>query len=343
MKRICVLPGDGIGPEVTSQAVRVLEALPTPLEFVYGEVGYGAFEASGTPLPDATIEKVQAASATLLGAVTTPPNEPTYMSPVIELRQRFGLFANVRPCRSIPHARSRQGIDLVIVRENTEGMYAQRERVEDQGDTVVAERVITRRASDRIIRYAYNLARRASLPKVTIVHKANVLRESCGLFRRVGMSIAEEYPDVETEEMFVDTCAMNLVRQPERFGVIVTTNLFGDILSDEASMLVGGLGLAPSANVGDELAVCEPVHGSAPDIAGQGVANPIAAILSASLMLQHLGFCQEAEAVRKAVRTTLEGGLVTPDLGGTLNTEGVANAVIRELDTSVLASIRSRA
>ncbi len=329
--KVCLLPGDGIGPEVVAEGRRVLEAVAPDLELSQAEVGFGASARHGRPVPQATAAAVAAADATLMGAVTTPPGIPGYRSPVLQLRQRFELFANVRPTASVPHPSSRPGIDMVIVRENTECLYAGRERVEDEGDTAITERVITRRASERIVRFACELARAQGRNKLTLVHKANVLRESDGLFRRVGLAVAAEFPELAVEELLVDACAMHLIRAPERFEVIVTTNLFGDILSDEACMLVGGLGLACSANVGQGAAVFEPVHGSAPDIAGQGIANPLATILSAALLLEHLGRADPAARVRAGVSRLLEDGKTPRDLGGTLRTSEVTDALLSAL------------
>ncbi len=329
--RLCVLGGDGIGPEVTAAALEVLQA--SGLEFTpeAAQIGFGAYEQTGQSFPDATAAAIERADAALLGAVTTPPGIKGYRSPILQMRQRFALYANLRPCLSLPHESCRPGIDLVIVRENTEGLYSGRERVEDGGDTAITERVITRAASERIVRFACERARGRLARKVTIVHKANVLRESDGLFRRVALEVAHGYPGLEVEELIVDACAMHLLKRPTDFDVIVTTNLFGDILSDEACMLVGGLGLACSANLGESAAVFEPVHGSAPDIAGQGKANPLAAIRSAALLLDHVGEAERAERVRAAVAGALEAGEVTPDLGGALDTAGATQAVVSRL------------
>jgi homoisocitrate dehydrogenase len=329
--RICLLPGDGIGPEVIAQAEKVLRALPVDAEFTRGEIGFGTYQKYGSPLPDETLEKVRCADATLFGAVTTPPNIAGYFSPIIRLRRTFELYANVRPCRSFEHPSSRPGIDLLIVRENTEGLYSGIERVEEDGCRAVSERIITRKASQRVIRKAFAFARERGSRKVTLVHKANVLRETCGLFRRVGLEVAEEHPDIVMEEMLVDTCAMELVRVPEQFEVIVTTNLFGDILSDEACMLVGGLGVAYSANLGDGIAIFEPVHGSAPKLAGQNKANPVATLLSAAMLLDYLGETVQGECLRQAVSTCIACNETTEDLGGTLTTEQVTARVIDRL------------
>jgi homoisocitrate dehydrogenase len=326
--RICLLPGDGIGPEVVAQAVRVLQALDLDLTFDSGEIGFGAYQRLGSPLPEETLAKIQAADATLFGAVTTPPNIPGYFSPIIRLRQTLDLYANLRPCQSLPHPASRPGINLVVVRENTEDLYSGVERVEDGGNRAISEMIITRNASEKIIRKAFELAQTSGFKKVTVVHKANVLRETCGLFRRVALEIALQFPAISLEEMLVDTCAMELIRDPGQFEVIVTTNLFGDILSDEASMLVGGLGVAYSGNIGAQAAVFEPVHGSAPRLVGQHKANPVATILSAVLMLEYLGAPASASRLRRAVLEAIRLGQVTEDLGGTLTTEAAAEAII---------------
>jgi homoisocitrate dehydrogenase len=329
--RICLLPGDGIGPEVIDCAEQVLQALPLDLEFARAPIGFGAYERFGTPLPDSTLEEIRFSSAALFGAVTTPPNIPNYFSPVVRLRQSLELYANLRPTRSITHSSSRPNIDLVIVRENTEGLYSGIERLEDGGNRAVTERVITRKASERIIRKAFDLARQTNRKSVHVVHKANVLRQTCGLFREVALEVAREYLDINMHEMLVDTCAMELVRAPEQFEIIVTTNLFGDILSDEACMFVGGLGVAASGNIGLHAAVFEPVHGSAPNLVGTGKANPVATFLAAAMMLDYLDDTESAKRLRTAVNECIANGESTPDLGGALTTSQVAAKVIGRL------------
>jgi len=319
-----VLPGDGIGPEVTKEAVRVLEALPIKFEFKYGDIGYGAYQKFGTPLPEETIEILKNSDAALFGAVTTPPNLPNYSSPVLSLRRNFELYANLRPITN-------EKLNFIIVRENTEGLYSGIERVEESGERAITERVITRKGSERIIRYAFELAKKKGFKMVTVVHKANVMRETCGLFRKVAFEVELEYPSIELEELIVDTCAMELIRRPEHFEIIVTTNMFGDILSDEASMLVGGLGVAHSGNIGDDFAVFEPVHGSAPDIEGTGKANPMATILAAKLMLEYFGAETVAKQLEDAVRSAISEKMVTPDLGGKLATKEVTDHIIKKL------------
>jgi homoisocitrate dehydrogenase len=330
--KICLLPGDGIGPEVIDCAEQVLRALPLDLEFVRADIGFAAYERLGTPLPDSTLEQIRSTSAALLGAVTTPPAIPDYFSPVVRMRQSLGLFANLRPCRSIPHSSSRANIDLVIIRENTEGLYSGIERLEDNGNRAITERVITRKGSERIIRKAFDLARQTGRTNVHVIHKANVLRQTCGLFRAVALEISEEYPDIPMHEMLVDTCAMELVRALEQFEVIVTTNLFGDILSDEACMFVGGLGVAASANIGTDKAVFEPVHGSAPTLVGTGKANPIATFLATAMMLDYLNEKDSAERLRNAVQACIANQESTPDLDGNLTTNQVTERIIQRLN-----------
>jgi len=348
MPTICLIPGDGVGQEVIPAAAQALAAVLPGVQFVEADAGWDCFLRTGTALPDATVTAVAGADGALFGA-TQSPNKVVagYRSPILALRKRFDLYANLRPTTSLlpdgPH------LDFLIIRENTEGLYAGRERWED-ADTAIAERVITRRASERIARVAFEWARKRANQRigeshhssfahslVTIVHKANVLKLTDGLFREVCLAVAREYPDVTVNELLVDAAAMVLVKDPHRFDVIVTTNLFGDILSDEAAGLVGGLGVAPSANVGvGRVAVCEPVHGSAPDIAGKGIANPVGAILSAAMLLDHMGQAAAGERVRRAVAQRITVGVATPDLGGTATTgqvtEEICNRIVADTD-----------
>ena len=329
--KICLLPGDGIGPEVIASAREVLTALPIQWDFIECGIGFEEYQRSGTPLPDFTIGQIRHADATLFGAVTTPPNIPNYFSPVVRMRQALELYANLRPCKSIPHSSSRADIDMIIVRENTEGLYSGIERLEDDGNRAITERIITRKGSERIVRKAFDTARQTGRKTVHVVHKANVLRQTCGLFRTVAFEVAKEYPDVSMNEMLVDTCAMELVRAPEQFEVIVTTNLFGDILSDEACMFVGGLGVAASANIGTDAAVFEPVHGSAPPLVGTGKANPIATFLATAMMLDYLNETVSAERLRNSVEACIANNESTQDLGGDLTTVQVTEKVIQHL------------
>ncbi len=328
--RICIIPGDGVGQEVIPAAQRVLEALHLDLEFVRANAGFEHFQKTGDAIPNATLEIVQACDATLFGATSSPMTRVEgYRSPILALRKALDLYANLRPVQSLPAKFSRENIDLLIVRENTEGLYAGRERAED-AETMIAERVITKRASERIARVAFEMVR-ARKKRITVVHKANVLKLTDGLFRETCFNVAREFPDVETKEMLVDSMAMRLIQDPQNFDVIVTTNLFGDILSDEASALIGGLGVAPSANIGINNAVFEPVHGSAPDIAGKGIANPVGAILSAAMMLDYLELEDAAERVRGGVKRALERNVLTRDIGGAATTNEITRAVIEYL------------
>jgi homoisocitrate dehydrogenase len=327
--RLCVIEGDGIGREVIPAAVDVLAETGFAFQAVHARAGWECFQRHGTALPEETIATARTCDAILFGAVSSPSHRVHgYSSPIVELRRTLDLFANLRPARSWPISTSRPGIDLLIVRENSEGLYVRRER--SDGQTAVAERIITRRGAERIARIACELAMQRR-QKLVIVHKANVLRETCGLFRQTALQVAAAYPALEVQEVLVDTMALRLVTDPEKFDVIVTTNLFGDILSDEAAGLVGGLGLAPSANLGTPTTtgprgLFEPVHGSAPDIAGQGMANPIAAILSVAMLLDCF---QDPRAmwVRWAVETVMSGGPHTADLGGKATTDEVTQAI----------------
>jgi isopropylmalate/isohomocitrate dehydrogenase-like protein len=332
---LLIIKGDGIGREVVEAAVTVLQNLGLDLELSEAKAGYACYQECGDPIPAATIEAARRAEATLFGAITTPPNIPNYRSAIVTLRKELDLYANVRPVRSLglkgDHYRDR--LDLYVVRENTEGLYSGQEETLDDGNTTIAKRIITRKGSERIVRYAFELAKRTGKRKVTVVHKANVLRQTDGLFRKVALEVAEQYKTdgIEVQELLVDTMAMRLIKDPQNFEVIVTTNLFGDILSDEASELVGGLGVAASGNIGVSGAIFEPVHGSAPDIAGKGIANPLAAFLTTVMMLQHIGEPAAAERLQTAVNKLIAEGTLTPDLGGNANTAQVRDRVIELL------------
>ena len=327
--KIAVIPGPGIGGEVVPEAVRLLESTDLDFDFRYFEVGYEVFQKTGTPVPDDVLAGIRETQACLFGATTTPVGVPGYKSAIITLRRALGLYANVRPAKSLPIQKSVKDVDLVIVRENTEGLYSGMEF--ELADSAYSIRVITRKATERIARFAFDLAMKRR-KKVTVVTKANILRLSDGLFLEVARKVADDYPDVEVEEAFVDVTAMRLVLKPNIFDVIVTSNLFGDILSDEAAGLVGGLGLAPSANIGADYGLFEPVHGSAPRLAGKEIANPMAAISASKMMLDYLGETGWAERVEKAVMTVLEEGKVlTPDLGGSSSTKQVTDAIIKAL------------
>jgi len=333
---ICLIPGDGIGQEVIPAAAEVLQALKLNLTFVEAQAGFACFEKHGSALPEDSLALARRSDAVLFGATSSPSTIVAgYRSPILALRREFDLYANLRPVFSLPGSFSRPDIDLLIVRENTEGLYSGREYRD--GDAAVAERVISRQGSERIVRIACEQAMARSKaggksPRLTIVHKANVLKLTDGLFRECALKVAAEFPEIQVNESLVDAAAMKLVKAPESLDVLVTTNLFGDILSDEASALVGGLGVAPSANVGKGRPVFEPVHGSAPDIAGQGIANPVGALLSSVMMLETLGFTEAAGRLRQAVLDMLATGLCTVDLGGKASTRQFTIAVIDRLN-----------
>lgn len=315
MHTITLINGDGIGAEVIPATEHVLRAMNLPLQLRYAEAGFGTFQKTGDALPKETLELCESSDAILFGATQSPMEKVEgYISPILNLRRRLNLYANLRPAM-------RGEIDMLVVRENTEGMYSGRERVEADGQIAILERVITVGASERITKVACEQAM-SRRRKLTIVHKANVLKETCGLFRRVAFDVVKDYPDLQVEELLVDAAAMFMAQNPQRFDVIVTTNLFGDILSDLAAGLTGGLGIAPSANIGASgVGVFEPVHGSAPDIAGKGIADPRAAFLSAGMMLDYLGYVDDAEQLRRVVYATEHRG----------NTVDTTNAVIENL------------
>ncbi|MBJ7289716.1 isocitrate/isopropylmalate family dehydrogenase [Williamsia sp.] len=360
MTTIAVLPGDGIGPEVVDAALPVLEAVGLGWNVEFGEIGWGCWRREGEPVPPATWELIERCDATLMGAITSkPPLEAEaelpselqgtgrrYSSPVIALRRRLGLFANIRPITDL-HG---DAFDFVVIRENTEGLYAgydQRGLDDDlwnlvrdhpgaaesgRADTAVALRLQTRSGLDRIFRCAFDRAAAGGFTRVTLADKPNVLRASGELARERFDAIAAEHPGIEAHTANVDAVAMAMVRSPGSFGVIVAENMFGDILSDLGAGVMGGLGLASSANVGGQGSMFEPVHGSAPDIAGRGVANPFATILTIAQMLGELGAPEESTRIRAAVRAAVQGGvMVTPDLGGTASTADAAAEVIRRL------------
>jgi len=327
--KIAVIPGPGIGGEVVPEAVRVLESTDLTFDCHYFEVGYEVFQKTGTPVPDDVLAGIRKTQACLFGATTTPVGVPGYRSAIITLRRALGLYANVRPAKSLAIQKSMKDVDLVIVRENTEGLYSGMEF--ELADSAYSIRVVTRKATERISRFAFDLAMKRR-KKVTVVTKANVLRMSDGLFLEVARKVAEDYPEVEVEEAFVDVTAMRLILKPQIFDVIVTSNLFGDILSDETAGLVGGLGLTPSANIGADYGLFEPVHGSAPRLAGKDIANPMAAIMASKMMLDYLGETGWAERIENAVVAVLEEGKVlTPDLGGSSSTKQVTDAIIAAL------------
>jgi isocitrate dehydrogenase (NAD+) len=327
---ITVIRGDGIGPEIMDATLHVLDAMGVGLQYEDADAGLMAFEKHGELLPAATMDSIRRNRVALKSPLTTPVGEG-FSSINVELRKRFDLYANVRPAKSFPNTRSRfpSGVDLITVRENTEGAYsAEGQALSEDGETATSITKTTRRGSERIVRYAFDLARKTGRKKVTVVHKANILKSTSGLFLKTAREVAQQYPEIQCNELIVDNCCMQLVMKPEQFDIIVTTNLFGDIISDLCAGLVGGLGLAPGANIGTEAAIFEAVHGSAPDIAGKGIANPCALLLGAAQMLDHLGQPQDAERLRKAIVATLEArDSLTPDLGGEGNTMSFAKAI----------------
>ena len=302
--QIAVIPGDGIGKEVMDATLFVLDGLDIDFNYVYGEAGDECLEKTGTALPDETLKIIQESDACLFGAAGESAADV-----IVKIRQEMEMFANLRPVKTYPNTNALfDNVDFMIVRENTEGMYiADEESYTDEG--AVARRIITRKAEERIINYAFKYAKDNNKSKVTGVHKANVLKKTDGLFKEIFYEVAEKYPEIDTEDFYVDATAMYLITNPESFEVIVTTNLFGDILSDEGAGIVGGLGLIPSANIGEKGALFEPVHGSAPDIAGKGIANPIAMMLSAIMMLRYLGENNEADRFDKAILKVLKEGI----------------------------------
>ena len=333
--KITVIPGDGIGPEIMKATLKCLDTLDCDFDYEYKQAGLTALDESGELIPQDTLDSIRDNRIVLKGPLTTPVGGG-FRSINVSLRKAFDLYANVRPVISMPGTRSRyEDVDIITVRENTQGAYlAADSRVSDDGETAESKMVVTRAGCARVTRYAFELARSANRKKVTIVHKANILKTVSGMFLDVAREVAREYPDIEAEEMIVDATCMKLVMNPWQFDVIVTTNLFGDIISDLCAGLVGGLGLAPGANIGENAAMFEAVHGSAPDIAGLHIANPCALILSAAQMLTHLGREDRALRLRAAIRATIVAGdRTTPDLGGHGDTLSFADAIISRLDT----------
>jgi len=333
---VTLIPGDGIGPGITDATVRILDA--AGCDFIYDRqvAGLAGVSAVNDPMPEATLASIRRTRLALKGPLETPVGGG-YRSVNVALRKTFDLYANVRPAKTIRPGGRYENVDIVLIRENTEGLYIGIEHyVPIAGDAKAAAEsvaLITRAGSERIVRYAFEYAVAHKRKKVTLVHKANILKFSQGLFLDVGREIAKEYAGrIEFDDRIVDACAMQLVMKPETFDVIVTTNLFGDILSDEISGLVGGLGLAPGGNIGAGAALFEAVHGTAPDIAGKGIANPGALVLAACMMLDHLDDSERADRIRKALTTVIrEGKTLTRDLGGTANTDQFTDAIIAAL------------
>ena len=329
-ERVAVIPGDGIGPEIMDATISILESTGFKPEWVYLDAGLSAVEKGKDPMPDETVDAVREIGTALKGPTTTPSGGG-HVSANVQLRKKLDLFANVRPAKKLPGVKglfSNVDVDLIIVRENTEDLYA---GIEYQAHPDVAQsiKIITRQGSHRLFKYTFEMAREQEREMVTVVHKANIMKLSDGLFLEEFYNVAKDYPDIKSNDVIVDNCCMQLVTKPEQFDVLVTENLYGDIISDLCAGLVGGLGLAPGANIGENCAVFEAVHGSAPDIAGKGLANPTALLLSAVMMLHHLGHHDQAHRIRDAVlRICEEGTCLTGDLGGSAKTDEYAREVI---------------
>lgn len=328
MYDIAIISGDGIGKEVMASCEYLLDKLDLEFSFKYGDAGFECFNNTGTTLPEETIKMANKSDAVLFGASTSTPGQP---SPIINLRKALHVYANIRPIKSYKGVDCiRDDIDFVIVRENTEGLYSQVEYGDPE--KMIAERHITKKASERIAKAAFNLCIKRGESKVTCVHKSNVLKKTDGVFKESFYKIAKQYPQITSQDYYVDAMAMYLITQPQNFDVIVSSNLFGDILSDESAGLVGGLGLAPSGNIGDHNGLFEPVHGSAPDIAGKHIANPCSMILSASMMLDYLGEWETANDIKNAVeKVVADCKIRTPDLGGDASTIDITKAIVKEL------------
>ena len=330
---ITVIKGDGIGPSIIDSALEILKAAGCDFDYEFVDSGLAALEKTGELLPQETIDTIAKNKITLKGPLTTPVGEG-FTSINVTLRKQFGLYANVRPVKSFAGTKARyDDIDIITIRENTQGMYSGAGQVvSEDGTEAEAKSVITREGAEKIVTFAYELAVREGRKKVTAVHKANILKSTSGLFLKVAREVAERYPEIESTEMIVDATCMKLVMTPEEFDVVVTTNLFGDILSDLCAGLVGGLGMAPGANIGEDAAIFEAVHGSAPDIAGKNLANPTSVILASIQMLEHLNMGDTAERIRSAVADVIKSGdRTTRDLGGSHGTTDFTQSVIDRL------------
>ena len=326
MYRITLIPGDGIGPEVVAATQKILQTTGVAIDWEVHHAGLEVAKLTGTPLPPSVVESVRRNKIALKGPVTTPIGQG-FRSVNVTLRQTLDLYANVRPIRSLPGVEKRFDVDMVIVRENTEGLYAGLELMILPG-VAQSIKLTTERSSTRIARFAFDYARKNERKRVTFVHKANIMKISDGLALDCTRRVAKEFPGIELSEMIVDAAAMNMVKDANRIGVLVTENLYGDILSDLGAGLVGGLGIVPGANIGDEAAIFEAVHGSAPDIAGKGWANPTAVLQSAVMMLRHLGEMVAAQRIESALTEVYARGEVrTRDLGGAASTDDFTNAV----------------
>ena len=332
MTTVTLIPGDGIGPEITEAVVKIFEAAKAPVIFEEQAAGLTAFQESGNLIPDALIESIERNKIALKGPLTTPVGEG-FRSINVTLRQRFDLYQNVRPCRSIPGVKSRfDNVNMVLFRENTEGLYSGFEIYDEHNGIADAIARVTVKGARRILHAAMQYATTQGRERVTIVHKANILKKTSGLFLRLGREIAREYPKITVDDRIIDNMCMQMVMYPERYDVLVTTNLFGDILSDLSAGLIGGLGIIPGANIGKDYAIFEAVHGSAPDIAGRGIANPTALLQSGIMMLRHLEAFAVADQIENALFKTLSSDdQATGDLGGKSNTAEFTQHLINNL------------
>ncbi|MBS2023008.1 MAG: NAD-dependent isocitrate dehydrogenase [Deltaproteobacteria bacterium] len=330
---VTLIPGDGIGPEVVESAVLAIEAAGARLEWQRAAAGAGAVTTHGTPIPAETLESIRRNKLALKGPLATPIGEG-FRSVNVALRKEFDLYANVRPARSFAGVDTRySNIDLVVIRENTQGMYSGVEHfVDEERSAAESISIITRKGSERVVEYAFNFAKTRGRRKVTLVHKANILKATSGLFLEAGRSVAAKHPEIQFGEIIVDNCAMQLVKNPQQFDVLVTTNLFGDILSDLTSGLIGGLGLTAGANIGKDAAIFEAVHGTAPDIAGKGIANPTAVMLAGVQLLEHIGERTAADRLVTAIREAIASKeALTGDLGGSATTRMFTQSVLKRL------------
>lgn len=332
-KKIVIIPGDGIGPSIVEATTRVLDALDSGFEYVFTDAGLAALEKGQELIPQQTLDLIKEHKLALKGPITTPVGKG-FTSINVTLRKVFNLYANVRPAVTFSGTKAHfDNIDIITVRENTEGMYSgEGQTLSKSGEYAEAISVVTKEGSERVLRFAYELAQKKGRKKITVVHKANILKTTSGLFLETARNIAKVFPNIETNEMIVDNCCMQLVMNPQQFDMIVTTNLFGDIISDLCAGLVGGLGMAPGANIGDDIAIFEAVHGSAPDIADQNIANPTSFMLATALMFDYLGDLDRANRLRNALRQTIESGQsCTIDLGGQSSTTEFTDAVIKAI------------
>lgn len=332
MHNVTLIKGDGIGPSIMEAAVAVIDATGAKINWQEADAGMSAYEKTGNPLPDATMESIEKTRVAFKGPLTTMVGEG-FRSINVELRKRYDLYANVRPAKSWPGVKTRyDDVDIVIVRENTEGLYVGLEHyLTPQKDIAESLAVVTRKCSERIVDYAFQYAKDNNRKKVTVCHKANILKFTQGLFLKTAREVAAKYPEIEFDEKIVDAACMHMVMKPEQFDVVVTTNMFGDILSDLTAGLVGGLGLIPGANIGADAALFEAVHGSAPDIAGKNIANPVAVMMAGVMMLNHLGEHEAANKMQNAIEKVVKEGVhVTPDLNpaSTTGTKEMAAAII---------------